>query len=328
MAKGRYFRAITIAFGMLSLSAVGAASETLRVGMPEKMFLNLPDLVAEQKGFYEEEGIEVELVHIADSSIPVRALIARDLDLVQTGMPETLTAIDAGADLVTFGGVHTGLHYSFFINPNSGIEEFEDIKGKRLGTSGPGTLPHVVLVAMMQEAGFTEEEINSVTWVNLAGSSARRNAIITGIIDATVAGFNPRALADPSIDVAFDVPGTLPHYVMTPWDTRREVLESRPDDLKRFIRASLLATRWVLDNREEALEIAAAHFPYEDEELAAFYDFYSEGIWNPNGIVTPEQAEYMQQLNVDGGLQGEVHPSEQVLDTTLLEEVLEEIGTY
>jgi NitT/TauT family transport system substrate-binding protein len=320
--------AASLAASIMLSPGLAAAQDTLRVGMPEQMFLNLPDFVAIERGFFEDENLSIELVHIADSSIPVRALIAGELDIVQTGMPETLAANAAGADLVTLGGVHTGLHYSFFINPDAGIAEFEDIKGKRLGTSGPGTLPHVVLIAMMQEAGFTQDEINGVTWVNLAGSSARRNAIISGIIDATVAGFNPRAEAQEGIDVAFDVPGTLPDYVMTPWDTRRNILEERPDVLKRYIKASLLATRWVLDNREEALEVAAERFPYDEEELNAFYDFYAESIWNPNGMVTPEQAEYMQRLNVEGGLQQETRPTETILDTSLLEEVLEEIGEY
>jgi NitT/TauT family transport system substrate-binding protein len=328
MTRMSRYTALILAAGILLLPGLALAQDKLRVGMPEMMFLNLPDFVANERGFYEDEGLSVELVHIADSSIPVRALIAGELDLVQTGMPETLAAIGAGADLVTIGGVHTGLHYSFYINPAAGITEFEDIKGKRLGSSGPGTLPHVVLVAMMQEAGFMQEDINSVTWVNLAGSSARRNAIVTGIIDATVAGFNPKAIAEEGIDVAFDVPGTLPNYVMTPWDTHKNVLDERPEVLKGYIRASLLATRWVLDNREEALEIAAEIFPYNEVELNAFYDFYAESIWNPNGIVTPAQAEYMQQLNVDGGLQREVKPIETVLDTSLLNEVLEEIGEY
>lgn len=320
--------AASIATSILLLPGIALAQDELRVGMPEQMFLNLPDFVASERGFYEDQDLAVEHVHIADSSIPVRALIAGELDLVQTGMPETLVATSAGADLVTIGGVHTGLHYAFYINPEAGITEFDDIKGKRLGSSGPGTLPHVVLVAMMQKAGFTEEEINGVTWVNLAGSSARRNAIVTGIIDATVAGFNPRAIAEEGIDVAFDVPGTLPDYIMTPWDTRREVLEERPEVLKRYMKATLLATRWVLENREEALAVAAERFPYGEDELNAFYDFYAKGIWNPNGMVTPDQADYMQQLNVEGGLQKDTKPLDVILDTSLLEEVLSEIGEY
>lgn len=304
------------------------AADTVRVGMPEVMFLNLTQFVAQEKGFYEDEGIEVSLEHIADSSIPVRAMIAGQLDIVQTGMPETLSAIDKGADLVTLGGVHTGLHYSFFVNPDAGIESMEDLQGKKLGISGPGTLPHVVMVAMMQEAGMTEEQIEDVTWVSLAGSSSRRNGIVTGVIDATVAGFNPRAIADPNIDVRFDVPGTLPNYVMTPWDARADFVKENPDLVKRFIRAELLATRWVFENRDEALDVARNYFDYDDDELIAFYDFYKDGIWNPNGWVTPEQAQYMQELNLDGGMQDAIHPAGRVLDTSILEEVLAEIGEY
>ncbi|MCP1676400.1 NitT/TauT family transport system substrate-binding protein [Natronocella acetinitrilica] len=327
----QYFKNAVIAgtaAAVTLFSGVSAANDTIRVGMPEVMFLNLTQFVAQEKGFYENEGLTVDLQHIADSSIPVRAMIAGRLDIVQTGMPETLSAIDKGAELITIGGVHTGLHYSFFVNPDADIESIEDLQGKRLGISGPGTLPHVVMVAMMQAAGMTAEQIDDVTWVSLSGSSSRRNGIATGVIDATVAGFNPRAIADPNIDVKFDVPGTLPNYVMTPWDVRVSFLEENPDVVKRFIRAELLATRWVFENRDEALEVARNYFDYDDDELIAFYDFYKNGIWNPNGRVTPEQAQYMQELNLDGGMQDAVHPAERVLDTSILEEVLAEIGEY
>lgn len=315
------------AAAMLFTAGLASADE-VRVGMPEVMFLNLTQFVAQEKGFYETEGLEVSLEHIADSSIPVRAMIAGQLDIVQTGMPETLAAIDKGAELVTLGGVHTGLHYSFYLAPDAGIETLQDLQGKKLGISGPGTLPHVVLIAMMQEAGMTEAQIDDVTWVSMQGSSSRRNGIITGIIDATVAGFNPRAISDPNIEVKFDVPGTLPNYVMTPWDASVKFVEENPDVVKRFIRAELLATRWVFENRDEALEVARNYFDYSDEELIQFYDFYRNGIWNPNGMVTPEKAQYMQELNLDGGMQDKVHPASQVLDTSIVEAVLAEIGEY
>lgn len=320
--------AVGLATSLMSASAAALSNDKIRVGMPEEMFLNLVEFVAQEKGFYEEQNLEVELVHIADSSIPVRALFAGELDVSQAGMPETLSAIDKGAGLVTIGGVHTGLHYTFYVNPDANIETLEDLQGKKLGISGPGTLPHVVMVAMMKEAGMTPEQIEDVTWVSLQGSSSRRNGIVTGIIDATVAGFNPRAVEDPSIGTAFNVPETLPNYVMTPWDTSTRYLEENRDVLKRFITAELLATRWVLDNRDEALEVAKTRFDYNEDELVAFYDFYAERIWNPNGTVTPEQADYMQQLNLEAGLQDNIHPTEKVLDTSLVEEVLAEIGEY
>lgn len=323
----------------LAISAVAAlttgamlggalAQDALRVGMPSQMFLNLPEFVAQEQGFYEDHNLEVELVHIADSSIPVRSMIAGELDVSQTGMSETLAAVDKGAALRTIGGVHTGLHYGLYVGADSGIAAVEDMVGKRVGISSPGSLPHVVIMALLQEAGVSQEDIDTIQWVALAGSSARLNGIIGGTIDATVAGYNPRVLADPSIKMLANVADELPRYVMTPWDARVEAIEERSDVLKRFIKAELLATRWVLDNKEEALKVASQYFDYNDEEMNDFYDFYASGIWNPNGEVTPEQAQYMQELNAQVGMQDQVLPTEDVLDTSLLEEVLDEIGRY
>lgn len=320
---------LVVAAGLAAMMGSAIAQDQMRVGMPAEMFLNVVEFVAEEKGFYEDQDLEVEFVHIADSSIPVRSLIAGELDVIQTGMSETLAALSRGADLRTIGGVHTGLHYGLYVGTESGIEDVADMAGKRLGISSPGSLPHVVILALLQNAGVSQEEIDSTDWIALAGSSARMNGIIGGSIDATVAGFNPRVIADPSVEMLVSVANELPQYVMTPWDTRASVIEERRDVLKRFITAELLATRWVLENREETLEVAASRFDYNEDELNAFYDFYVDsGIWDPNGGVTTEQAQYMQELNVSIGLQDDIVEVEQVLDISILEEVLDEIGVY
>lgn len=311
------------------LSASALAADTLKIGMPAKMFLNLVEFVAQEKGIYEKHGLDVELVHIADSSIPVRSLIAGDLDLSQAGMSETLAAVDKGAGLKTIGGVHTGLHYAFYVNAKSDIEDVTDLAGKKVGISSPGSLPHVVVTALMRQAGMTDEQIKQVRWVSLKGSSARINGILSNAIDATVSNYDPKAAHDENAKILFVVSKKLPDYVMTPWDVSDKTLETKRDALKRFVRAELESVRWIWENEKDALDIAKKHFPYNDEELAEFYEFYRNGgVWNPNGMISAEQATYMQELNVEGGLQRQVLPAGDVLDTSIVQEVLDEIGTY
>jgi NitT/TauT family transport system substrate-binding protein len=313
----------------LGLMQTAFAADKLKVGMPAKMFLNLVEFVAEDKGFYEKEHLDVDLVHIADSSIPVRSLIAGELDLSQAGMSETLSAVDKGAPLRTIGGVHTGLHYGLWVNPESGVKDVNDLPGKKVGISSPGSLPHVVVTALMRQAGMSENQIKQVQWVSLKGSAARVNGIIAGTIDATVSAYDPKAVKSGNADILYVVSKHLPQYVMTPWDVRAETLKSKEGPIKRFIKAELLATRWVFENQDEALKIAKKHFNYSDEELKEFYAFYKNGgVWNPNGLVTAEQAKYMQELNVEANMQKTVLPAEKVLDMRLVEQVLAEIGRY
>lgn len=313
----------------IALSAPAAANDKIKLGMPAKMFLNLIEYAAADQGIYSKHGLDVEFVQIADSSIPVRALISKDLTVSETGMSETLAAIDKGAKLVTIGGVHTGLHYAMWVNRAAGISTVRDLVGKQVGISSPGSLPHVVIVALMRQAGLSDADIAKVKWVSLKGSSARINGVINGTIDATVANFDPKAAHAPTVQMLFVVSKKLPEFVMTPWDVRVESLTQDRDALKRFITAELEATRWVFDNKKQALEIAKKHFDYSPSQLDEFYAFYTDGgVWNPNGMVTADQAEYMQKLNVEGKLQRSVLPAEKVLDTSLVKEVLAKIGEY
>jgi len=313
----------------VALSAPAVGNDKIKLGMPAKMFLNLPEYVAVDKGIFKKHGLEVEFVQIADSSIPVRALISKDLTVSEAGMSETLAAIDKGAKLITIGGIHTGLHYAMWVNREAGIKDVRDLVGKNVGISSPGSLPHVVIVALMRQAGISDSDIGKVKWVSLKGSSARINGVINGTIAATVAGFDPKAAHAPTVQMLFIVSKKLPRFVMTPWDVRIESLTKDKDILTRFITAELEATRWIFDNKKEALELAKKHFDYTQPQLDEFYTFYTDGgVWNPNGLITADQAEYMQQLNVEGKMQRSVLPADQVLDTSLVKEVLAKIGEY
>jgi NitT/TauT family transport system substrate-binding protein len=313
----------------LGLSAAAYAADQIKLALPAKMFVSLPEYVAKERGIYDKYGLDVEFVHIADSAIPVRSLIAGESDIIAAGMSETLAATDKGADLRTIGGIANGLHYGFWVNTKSGVKDVTDLPGKKVGISSPGSLPHVVITALMRQAGMTQKQIDQVQWVSLKGSAARVNGIVAGTIDATVSAYDPKAVKTPEADILYTVSNKLPDYVMTPFDVRSETIKEKREVLKSFLKAEIEATRWIFDNEQEALQIAKKHFDYSDEELAEFYDFYTEGgVWKPNGMVTPEQAKYMQELNIEGGLQREVHPTEKVLDTSILQEVLKEVGEY
>ncbi|RAH96717.1 ABC transporter substrate-binding protein [Acuticoccus sediminis] len=328
--KGTLARmAFAAAIATLALSAPAArAADRLSVALPAKMFVSLPEFVAQDKGFYADQDLEVSFDHIADSSIPIRSLISGSSDIIEAGMAETLIAIGRGAEARTIGGIATGLHYALWVRPDAGIESIEDFVGKNIAVSSPGSLPHVVILALLRDAGVPQDEIDTINWVAVSGSSARRNAILAGTVDATVASYSPQADRAEGIDMLSVVGEALPNYVMLPWDVSVESIEERRDVLKRFVTAELLATRFIFENEAEALEIAKAHFDFSDEDLAAYYDFYTGGIWNPNGIVSDEAATYMQQLNVDAGMQSKVLPVEAVLDQSILMEVLDELGRF
>jgi len=325
-----FFKANLLALALAATPITSAmAADTIKVALPSKMFLNVVEFVAQEKGFYEAEDLEVKLTHIADSSIPVRALIAGDMDIIQAGMAETLVAIGRGAELKTVGGIHTGLHYAFWTRPGSGIQSIADLPGKNVAISSPGSLPHVVTLALLHKEGVPQSEIDKINWVAIQGSSARVNGIIAGAVDATVASYSPEIERSGSANILEIVGPELPGYIMIPFDTTDRMIEERRDVLKRFIKAQILATRFVLENKDEALAVAKGHFDYTDEDLEAFYKFYVDGrIWNPNGTVDVDAATYMQELNVEAGLQDEVLPVDDVLDTSIVADIISEIGTY
>jgi NitT/TauT family transport system substrate-binding protein len=319
--------------GEQKTSSTGAPSEKpkekvkLKIALPAIMFLNLPEYVAQKKGYFAEENLEVEFLNIADSSVPIKSLIAGEVDLIYTGTSETLTAAAKGANVKVLGGVNLGLHYGFYANAKSGIEKVEDIVGKKVAISSPSSLPHVSILALLNKAGVPKKEIDKITWVSIAGSSGRVQGVIAGKVDATVSSFSPEAIADPNVKMLFVVPEKLPEFIMTSLDTSDKALKEKREAIKGFIRADLKALRFVMENKKEALEIAKEMVKSDDASLQAYYDFYTtKNIWRVNGEIKPEDIDFMQKLNNENGLQEKILPVDKVFDGSLVQEVLKEIG--
>src|SRR5258707_9100808 len=76
--------------------AVGK-STNVRVGLPGRLSSNWPLYVAADRGFFSQEGLNVELIAMRNATIQVQALIAGDLQFNHSSVDSTARAFTAGA---------------------------------------------------------------------------------------------------------------------------------------------------------------------------------------------------------------------------------------
>ncbi|RDI42841.1 ABC transporter substrate-binding protein [Aquicella lusitana] len=120
-----------------------------------------PLIIAEQQGFFKEEGLEVELIGPADPTDPPKWVAAKKADIGITYQPEFMEQVDQGLPLVRIGTLIDKPLNCLVVLDESGIKTLADLKGKLIGSSNSG-LSGIMLKVMLAKQGLTEKDIELV----------------------------------------------------------------------------------------------------------------------------------------------------------------------
>lgn len=131
--------------------------------------------VAQEKGFYKEAGLDVEIVHPSASYPATNRLIEGSSNVITLQLMQAIAEIDKGAELVNI--LQTSQHNGLVIVSRKGsLETFNDLKGKKVGIWQAG-FGELALLAD-KELGLEIQWIPFIQNVNL---------FLSGVIDATLA---------------------------------------------------------------------------------------------------------------------------------------------
>lgn len=243
MVWHRWF-ALLVLLAVLGLVAAGCVSpgqsaepKTLKIGVLPIADV-VPMYVAQQEGFFTQEGIQVELVPVAGGT-------ERDA-LIQSGgldgqLNEVLTTLltNAGGNvqvkIVTMARRPFPNQPLFYIvtAPNSGIAGLEGLKGVEIAI-GENTVVHYVADRVLQRAGLTAGDIR---FTNVPKIPVRFELVMSGQVKAAV-------LPDPFASLAVlqgagvAVDDTAyPEVSHSVISFRTDILKDRPNTIKAFLRA-------------------------------------------------------------------------------------------
>jgi len=224
-----------------------------------------PWQVAEEQGFFDDAGVEVELVWFDGYLDSINALAAGQLDANSQTLNDTIGSVAAGSDqvIVLTNDNSTGNDQ---IIVASGINSVKDLKGKKIGLEA-GVVDHYLLLLGLAKAGlaFSDVEI-----VNLETGAAAA-AFASGQLDAVAvfAPFTTTALERSGSKTLFsskDFPGAIPDHLAI----SRTLLEDRPEDVQKLIDAWYKTLAYIAENREEAIKIMAERAGVSEAEYASY----------------------------------------------------------
>ncbi|WP_309135124.1 ABC transporter substrate-binding protein [Cellulomonas sp.] len=250
----------------------------------------LPLYAARELGYFEEEGLEVEVTTLTGGG-HVNATLAGEVFGFIGGPESGAVANVKGSDLVTVANVVNRGNVYFVAaagtEPEEGADMGEYLRGKTIAGGRYGGTPNAILRHILITEGLDPE--TDVELIEVEDSSAIPATVAQGQADVAV-------VAEPQLGLGIQQglwgePFLNPLQLLGPYAyssivVPRATVEEDPDLVQAFVDALAKGQQRIEEDREYAEELAAAEFPtMEPDVLAATLDrAYADSLWDGSGL--------------------------------------------
>lgn len=259
-------RSLTLA-AMASLSLIARADAADKLTVMLDWFVN-PDhgplVVAEEGGYFDRVGLDVELIAPADPSAPPKLVAAGQADVAITYQPDMMLHLKEGLPLLRFGTlVETPLN-SLVVLKDGPVKTLADLKGKKVGYSISG-FEDVYVAVLLDSVGLKPSDVTLIN-VNFNLTSS----LLAGQVDAVIGAFRNFELTQLALEgkegfAFFPEENGVPPYDELIYVTRNEL--AADPRLVRFLAAVEDATIFLTNHPDAALDMFIKNHPDLDDEL-------------------------------------------------------------
>jgi NitT/TauT family transport system substrate-binding protein len=217
----------------------------------------VPYIVAMKKGFFAQENIKItEIIGSEGGGTTVRNVVTGDLPLGEVATPAAAQARAQGSDVVAVGGGAQSVAEINYVAPKgSGPTSIDELAGKSVAYTSPGSVTQGVLALALQNAGIDPAKVKSKA---LGGISEGLTALDSGAVDVA-ANLEPVYSSDPApYDVVFWANEHVPAFQQTSIIAGGDIVENQPELVEGFLRARAKAIDWIHQHPEEAAAMWAA----------------------------------------------------------------------
>ena len=221
-----------------------------------------PFYVAQRKGYYADEGLDVTLNHSDIRDALVQVAQGR-LTFANASGDEILLARGQDIPISLVFQMYQQSPIAIFAKQETGIAEPEDLRGKTIGVPGRFGATYIGLLGVLDTAGLDEQAV-SIAEIGFTQAEAVR----TDTVEAAVGYANNEPLLLSSEGIPVNVMRVSDYFslVATGIVASEQMIEEDPDLVRRFVRATARGLQDTLDNPDEAFEIALQFVPELSDE--------------------------------------------------------------
>ena len=257
----------------------GGKAVKLTFTEPARLLSVAPLYVAIEQGFFEKEGIEVEIVSGGGGAQVIASVLSGEAQFAVSGPRSMFTPLDKGEDLLAIQSLNSALTYQITlskqyqkkknVSKDSSLEDrVASLNGATIGTNLVGDSGDVYTRHLMQMHGV---DPNTLKTVKLAGDGSKIGGMQEGIVDGGIAS-PPMGLQAESKDIGDIVINTSeePMYGNMVWEAvfaKKEYLEENHETSLKVVRAIGQGMEFTRNNPREAAESIVSYFDGIDVDI-------------------------------------------------------------
>jgi len=239
-----------------------------------------PFLVAEELGYFEEAGMNPELVSFPGGADTIRGVASG----IKFGMPATLPALTAfqkgQKNLRLISGALNTATVNFIVPSDSDIEDISDLRGKTIAVSAPGSITTYFANRIAEEQGLKPGV--DVTILNVGGPPDAWTATKQGIADAAWSSppLSTLLTTDGSARVLFETSDHVKNWADNTYWTTQDVIDESPETLRQILRVLKRAVVTIQDDPDTAVPVYAKRVELDEavarkalSDVAPYLDF-------------------------------------------------------
>src|SRR5438132_7573938 len=244
--------------------ALDAQTQKIRIAYSSRSNTITPLYIAASKGFFREEGLEVELIQVSPR-LGAMAVMNGDVSFT-TSFVSTFRGILQGLPWkVILIALKKGM---YFLVVRAEIKDVQDLKGKKLGVATIRGTDQLVAEELLRSKGFNPALLQQLV---IGETPLRAQALAAGAVQAVSVSppydlilrqMGYKVLAGPP-EVGMPASGLF---------TSDRLLKENPQGVKRTLRALIKVNRFITENRQETIAVMIKSLPQPQEIASRSYD--------------------------------------------------------
>jgi len=252
-----------------------------------------------QRDFAPKYGLKVEIVPLKNGATAHKALLAGELDSIESSPGAAILAGARGADIKILGCDWPGVPHGLMVR--STINKVEDLRGKTIAVAAPGSLPNLLVNAILDQHQIPLSEIR---FANLGGDLDRFKAVVAGVADAGIVATEFMAVAPNDVKMLVAGHDALPNYVRLCLTVTGKTVAQRRADAVNFIAAEIEAMKFAVSHRDETIKLTHDTInakPDDPRPAYAFDDTLKQHAVDPSVMLPLDKLNWMQNELVKAG---------------------------
>ena len=295
----------------------------LRLGIAATSVGFLPIYAAHQRGFYRDEGIDLEII-LMSLAAANNAFFKNEIEYSAGLTGLALAAVRNYPAKILIFTIAKPLQS---LVSRKEIKEPRDLKGKKVAGSSPGGSATILAHQALKHFGL--EPGKDVQVLPMGGSGAGRLAVLEqGVVDASLLSVPENIFAVNKGYNELIFLGDVVSFPQNGFGTSVVRIQQQPDEVYRMVRATLRGLLFVTDeaNRDQAREVMMKQWRVSDQKLAAEMIGYLKRGLAKDAVVSSDAVQYFIDLTRETSNVSQPISAAQVVDFSFLEKARKDLA--